>query len=95
MIEKKDVQYISHLSRIHLKDQEAKKLAKNLEDILEYINKLNKLDVKNVEPTSHVLPLKNVFRDDVESGNSLPRNEVTKNAAEKENGFFKVPQVIE
>jgi aspartyl/glutamyl-tRNA(Asn/Gln) amidotransferase C subunit len=65
MITKKDVEYIAGLARIHLQDQEIEKLTGNLEDILGYIEKLEKLDVSQVEPTSHALPVQNVFRDDV------------------------------
>ncbi|MDD3374950.1 MAG: Asp-tRNA(Asn)/Glu-tRNA(Gln) amidotransferase subunit GatC [Candidatus Omnitrophica bacterium] len=94
MVSKKDVQYISHLSRIYTDDQEAEALAKNLEDILTYIEKLKKLDITNVKPTSHVLPLKNVFRDDI-LRKSLGQQAAIKIAVESENGSFKVPQVIE
>lgn len=94
MITKKDVQYIAHLSRIHLTDEEVERFTTNLEDILGYIEKLNKLDVSNVTPTSHVLPLKNVFRKD-ESRPSLAQKEVVSLSAESDNGAFKVPQVIE
>ncbi|MDP8265101.1 MAG: Asp-tRNA(Asn)/Glu-tRNA(Gln) amidotransferase subunit GatC [Candidatus Aceula lacicola] len=94
MISKKDVQYISHLSRIYTDDHEAEALAKNLEGILTYIEKLKKLDIKNVKPTSHVLPLKNVFRDDILK-ESLGQKNATKIAVKSEKGSFKVPQVIE
>ena len=60
MISEKDVKYIAALSRIYLRDEEAKDLAKDLEGILEYVIKLEKLDISNVEPTCHELPLKNV-----------------------------------
>ena len=94
MITKKDVQYIAHLSRIHLAEDEVASLTKNLEGILTYIEKLKKLDVKDVKPTSHVLPLENVFREDSVRA-SLPQNAVMDMAVEKNKGSFKVPQVIE
>jgi len=94
MINKKDVQYISHLSRIYTDDHEAEALAKNLEDILTYIEKLKKLDITDIKPTSHVLPLKNVFRDDT-LRESLGQEKAIKIAVESEKGSFKVPQVIE
>lgn len=94
MITKKDVQYIAHLSRIHLTDEETEKFTKNLEDILGYIEKLNKLDVSNVKPTSHVLPLKNVFRKD-EPRPSLAQKDVVKLSKDSDKGAFKVPQVVE
>ena len=94
MITKKDVQYISHLSRIHLDEKEVQELTKTLEDILQYIEKLSTLNVENVKPTSHVLPLKNVFRKDVVT-KSLEQSVVMKMAVESEKGSFKVPQVVE
>lgn len=65
MITKKDVEYIAGLAQIHLKDDEIVKLTANLEGILGYVEKLSTLDVTNVEPTSHALPVKNVFRQDI------------------------------
>ncbi len=94
MITKKDVQYIAHLSRIHLTDEETEKLTTTLEDILGYIEKLNTLDVSTVKPTSHVLPLQNVFRRDLPRP-SLSQADAIKSAPESHKGSFKVPQVIE
>ncbi len=94
MITPKDVKYIADLSRIYLADDEAERLTKNLEGILHYIEKLNKLDVSNVQPTSHVLPIKNVFREDTVIS-SLPQDKALSVAVEKQNGSFKVPKVIE
>ena len=89
-----DVAYVANLARLALTDQEAKRLGKQLNDILDYINKLNEVDTKNVEPTSHVLPLENVEREDIVRP-SLPIGEVLKNAPSKEGNFFKVPKIIE
>ncbi|HCI43946.1 MAG TPA: Asp-tRNA(Asn)/Glu-tRNA(Gln) amidotransferase subunit GatB [Candidatus Omnitrophica bacterium] len=93
-ITKEDVQYIASLSRIHLQGEEVERLTKDLENILGYVHKLEKLDVRAVEPTSHVLPLANVYRED-EVKPSLPQAEVMKTAAAPHNGFFKVPKVIQ
>ncbi len=94
MITDKDVKYIASLARIHLSDEESALFTKNLEGILHYVGKLEKLDVSKVEPTSHVLPLKNVYREDVVKP-SLPQQAALKIAVEKHNGAFKVPKVIE
>lgn len=94
MITRNDVQNIAGLARIYLEDQELDRLTKDLEDILGYIGKLEKLDVKEIEPTSHVLPLKNVFREDIVKP-SLKQEEALKIAVSKHNGSFKVPQIIE
>ncbi len=94
MISDKDVKYIAGLARIHLEDDQVTHLTKDLEGILHYIEKLNKLDVTQVDPTSHVLPLKNVYRED-EVKPSLSQEEVLKFSVEQRDGSFKVPKVIE
>lgn len=92
-ITKEDVLYIASLSRVHLRGEEVERLTKDLEGILHYVHKLEKLDVRAVEPTSHVLPLTNVYRED-EVKPSLAQAEVMKAAVVAHNGFFKVPKVI-
>jgi aspartyl-tRNA(Asn)/glutamyl-tRNA(Gln) amidotransferase subunit C len=89
-----DVKYIASLSRIHLRDEEIASLNTNLERILDYIEKLNKADISKVEATSHVLPVKNVFRKD-KARPSLKQDEALQIAVEKHAGAFKVPKVIE
>ena len=94
MITEKDVEYVAKLARIGLDDKEMEHFTKQLEGILQYIGKLNELDIKKVEPTSHVLPIKNVYRED-EPKKSLPVDEVIKITNFKDKGQFKVPKVIE
>ena len=94
MITKQDVQYITGLARIYLEEKELERLTSNLEDIINYINQLEKLNVEKVEPTSHVLDLKNVHRND-KLLPSLPIDEALSIAVAKHEGFFKVPQIIE
>ncbi len=94
MLTKKDIEYVAHLSRINLSEEELKHFTKQLEDILNYINKLKELDVSKVAPTSHVFPIKNVYREDKVKP-SLKTEDVMKIAVEKENNQFKVPKVIE
>ena len=94
MISKDDVQYVASLSRVHLTHEEIEKFTKNLEDILHYVAKLEKLNVSSVEPTSHVLPLKNVYREDVIKP-SLSQKDALRITRDQHNGSFKVPKVIE
>ena len=94
MISKKDVETIASLARIHLKEDEVGEIAGNLEAILGYVNKLQALDVSQVEPTTHVLPLKNVYREDNVKP-SLPQSQALSIAVEKAHGAFVVPKVIE
>ena len=94
MINKNDVRYIAGLARIHVPEDELEGFTKNLEDIIGYVDQLNELNVEKVEPTSHVLNLKNVYRMD-EVRPSLSQSEALKFAVESHQGSFKVPRVIE
>lgn len=90
-----DIEYVAKLARIKLDAKEKKKLGKQLGDILAYIEKLKELDVAKVEPMSHVLPLKNVFRPDTLKA-SLPQDKVLQNSpSQAKDGSFSVPRVIE
>lgn len=94
MISKDNVKYVADLARIHLRDEEIEHLTADLEKILQYINKLDTLDVGEIQPTSHVLPLKNVHREDTVKP-SLTQEEALKFSVAKQDGAFKVPKVIE
>jgi aspartyl-tRNA(Asn)/glutamyl-tRNA(Gln) amidotransferase subunit C len=90
----KDVEHVASLARLEFSDEEKKTLMSQLNKILEYMEKLNELDTSDVEPLAQVIPLSNVFREDVVKPSS-PVGEVLKNAPAKTNKFFKVPKVIE
>ena len=89
-----DIQYVAHLARIALTPEEEKKLAAQLGGILGYIEKLKELDVTNVEPTAHAVPLVNVTRAD-EIQPSLPHDEALRNAPRQAGGLFIVPKIVE
>ncbi len=89
-----DVKYVAHLARIALAPGEEERLAAQLGNILGYIEKLKELDVREVEPTAHAVPLINVFRDD-EIRPSLTNEEALRNAPSKANGLFLVPKIVE
>jgi aspartyl-tRNA(Asn)/glutamyl-tRNA(Gln) amidotransferase subunit C len=93
-IDKNTVKYVANLARIELSDKELEHFTGQLDRILEYVHKLKTLDVDNLEPTSHVLEMKNVYRDD-EVKQSLPVAEVMKNAPERKDDLFKVKKIIE
>jgi aspartyl/glutamyl-tRNA(Asn/Gln) amidotransferase C subunit len=80
--------------RIELPEEEIATYSGQLNAILEYADVLTKLDTENIQPTAHVLPLKNVLRAD-EVKQSLPRDLALSNAPEEEDGYFKVPKVVE
>ena len=89
-----DVKYVAHLARIALTPAEEKKLAAQLGGILGYIEKLKELDVANVEPTAHAVPMINVTRAD-ERRPSLPHQDALRNAPAQANGLFIVPKIVE
>ena len=89
-----DVEHVAHLARLQLNESDKAAFLKDLNQILTYVEKINELDTSTVEPTSHVLPLCNVFRND-EMKPSLPKQEMLKNAPDEQDGFFKVPPVLE
>jgi aspartyl-tRNA(Asn)/glutamyl-tRNA(Gln) amidotransferase subunit C len=94
MIAREDVEHVAELARLDLTTAEKEQFIAQLNSILTYIEKLNELDTRDVEPTSHVLPMSNVFRDD-EVRPSMDRAEVLRNAPEESHFFFKVPRIIE
>ncbi len=93
-ITREDVANVALLSRLEFGESELETFTGQLDAILEYADVLNKLNVDNVEPTAHVLPLKNVMRAD-EAKPSLPRELALANAPEQEDGYFKVPKIME
>ena len=89
----KDVEHVAKLARLEFTQEEKEKLVHELNDVLAYMEKLNELDTKHVEPLSHVNEVNNIFREDVVTP-SYPREEMLKNAPDKNEEFFKVPKVI-
>jgi len=89
-----DVKYVAHLARLALTPDEEKKLGAQLGNILGYIEKLRELDVSNVEPTAHAVPMVNVTRAD-EIRPSLAHEDALRNAPKQSAGLFVVPKVVE
>ena len=93
-ISKKEVEHVARLARLELPEAEKDRLTDQLSNILTYVEKLSELDTSGVEPTAHVLDIKNVMRDDVVAP-SLPQERALANAPEKAAGHYKVPKIIE
>ena len=89
-----DLQHVAHLARLNLTKEEEQKFGAQLGQILGYIAKLNELDVSQVEPTAHAVPLVNVTRPD-EIRPSLSNEEALRNAPASANGLFVVPKIVE
>lgn len=93
-ISKEQVYHVANLARLEINDQEAEKFTKQLDDIINLAELLNEVDTSTIKPTSHVLNIQNVMREDVaEAG--LPREEVLKNAPDHKDGQIRVPSIIE
>ena len=89
-----EIDHVALLARLKLTDKEKKLFSRQVGGIIKYIDKLNELDTADVEPTAHVLPVKNVFREDKLTP-SLPLSEVLLNSPGKDETFYKVPKIIE
>jgi aspartyl-tRNA(Asn)/glutamyl-tRNA(Gln) amidotransferase subunit C len=88
------VKHVAHLARLAITEEEAAMFQKQLDAIITYAEQLNELDTTNVEPTSHVLSMKNVMRED-EPKQGLPIAEVLKNAPDHKDGYIRVPSILE
>ncbi|MFC4770032.1 Asp-tRNA(Asn)/Glu-tRNA(Gln) amidotransferase subunit GatC [Effusibacillus consociatus] len=93
-ITKKDVAHVANLARLALNDNEMEQYTEQLNKILQHAEELQKLDLDNVEPTSHVLPIQNVMRED-ESRVWLTNEQALANAPDEDAGQFRVPAVME
>lgn len=94
MITRDDVEHVARLARLELGDAEIERMREQLNAILGYIDKLRELDVTNVEPTSHAVPLVNVMRED-EVVPCLPQDQMLANAPDRVGELFRVPRIIE
>ncbi|MGB9662054.1 MAG: Asp-tRNA(Asn)/Glu-tRNA(Gln) amidotransferase subunit GatC [Moorellaceae bacterium] len=90
---KEEVEHVALLARLYLSEEEKEAYTQQLNDILNYMEKLNVLDTREVEPTAHVLPLRNVFREDVVRP-GLPRDKALEGAPAAREGQFEVPRVV-
>jgi aspartyl-tRNA(Asn)/glutamyl-tRNA(Gln) amidotransferase subunit C len=93
-ISKEEIEHIASLARLYLSEEEKELFGSQLSSILDYMEKLNELDTKDIEPTSHVLPLSNVMRDDIPQP-SIPREDALMNAPDRTDKFYRVPKIIE
>ncbi len=93
-ITKNQVKHVANLARLNFNEEDIEQLAGELDEIISFAEQLNEVNKDNVEPTSHVLDVRNVLRED-EVKPSLPREETLKNAPDQKDGQFKVPSVLE
>ncbi len=90
----KGVEKLASFARIELSPDEKTRFAGQLEQILHHVEKLKAARTEGVEPTTHVLPLANVYRED-HLRPSLSNDEALSNAPDKDGPYFKVPRIID
>lgn len=94
MITQDEARHVALLSRLDFSGEELDRFTRELNRIIEYIDQLQRLDTEGVEPTSHAIRQINVFRED-EPRLSLSNEQALANAPDSEDGFFKVPRIIQ
>ena len=92
-VTKDDVKKVAKLAKLAFSEEELDTFTDQFNQILEYFNKLNELDTDNIEPTSHVLDLKNIYKEDKVQP-SFPREAMLKNAPSHDEEYIKVPKVV-
>ena len=93
-IDDETIEYVGILAKLELSGEEKEQAKKDMESMLDYVDKLNELDTDSIEPMSHVFPVHNVFREDVVV-NGDDRNHILKNAPEEKDGSFMVPKTVD
>ena len=89
-----DIEHIAALARLKLTPEEKIRLAGQMGTILEYIEKLNELNTKEVEPTAHVLGINNVFREDEPTTEPLADHDLISDSPAHNKGHYEVPKII-
>ena len=90
MIDRDQVLHVARLARLRLTAEEVERMSSELSSILDHVEKINELDLEGVEPTSHVVQLENMLRDD-EPRPSMPRERALEQAPDTDGAGFRVP----
>jgi len=90
MIDREQVLHVARLARLRLSEQEVDRMAGEMSTILGHVETMNELDLEGIEPTSHVVELQNVLREDVPR-DCLPRERALEQAPDVADGGFRVP----
>ena len=94
MITIKEVEHVAKLARLALSEEEKTKFADQMGKILDYFNQLNEVDTTDIEPMTMPIPIKNVMREDIVE-KAQNRERILANAPEEEDGYFRVPKIID
>ena len=90
MFEREQVLHVAKLARLRVSESDVERMAGELSGILEHVDRIGTLDLEGVEPTSHVVDLENVLRDD-KPRPSWPRERMLESAPDPDDGAFRVP----
>ena len=93
-LSREEVEHVALLARLELTEEEREQFTTQLNSILEHFEALTELDTSGIEPTSHVIALPSVLRDD-ETRPSLPTEEAMANAPDRVAETFRVPRIVE
>ena len=93
-INENNIQKVAKLARLELSGEESEEFSRQLNDIIEYVEKINELDTSDVKPADHIIELSNVFREDTVQ-KSIETSEIEKMAPSFRNGHIVVPRIIE
>ncbi|MDD5622449.1 MAG: Asp-tRNA(Asn)/Glu-tRNA(Gln) amidotransferase subunit GatC [Actinomycetota bacterium] len=91
-ISKDDVKHVAKLAELEFDEKDVDKITTQLDRILDHVANISKVDTEGIPPTSHVMDVKNVFRED-EVKESVTQEDALKNAPDMENQGFKVPKI--
>jgi aspartyl-tRNA(Asn)/glutamyl-tRNA(Gln) amidotransferase subunit C len=89
-----DVAYVAHLARLELNENEVATLQPQMEEIVGFVKKIDELDLADVEPTAHTVPVVNVLREDVPKA-VFEHDRMMANAPHEVDGLFVVPKILE
>ncbi|MEH0157688.1 Asp-tRNA(Asn)/Glu-tRNA(Gln) amidotransferase subunit GatC [Limibacter armeniacum] len=93
-IDKEAIEKIAHLSRLYFNEKDEERMVKSMNDIVNWVAKLEEVDTEGVEPLTHMTEVTNNWRED-EVKAPLSRDKGLKNAPEKDEAYFRVPKVLE
>jgi len=92
-ISRQEVEHVAHLARLNLSEDDLAKMTVQLDEILNYVAKLEELDTTDIEPTTHAFSVRNAYRDDIPQ-ESLPQEDSLRNCAAKNSEAFIVPRIL-
>lgn len=92
-LEKKEVEKLAHLARLEFSEEEKEEMLQDMDKILAFVDKINELELEDVEPLVYLTEEGNVLRKD-KVDNQVSKDEALKNAPDKDTDYFRVPKVL-